>query len=77
MISLKVVGNNKALLAKLKDNQKQINFALAVALTKTAQTLQAQQYGEIKKVFDRPTPYSLNSLYVKPATKVIVVIARR
>lgn len=49
--------------------QKQVKFATAKALTKTAQDVQAGLKKEMKRVFDRPTPYTLNSLRVKPATK--------
>ena len=49
--------------------KRQLPFAMALALTRSA--MQAKQYlrGEMKKRFDRPTNYTLNSLYVRPATK--------
>ncbi len=48
---------------------KQIPFATAKALTKTAQQAKLDIVANMKTVFDRPTPYTLNSLYIKPATK--------
>lgn len=48
---------------------KQVPFAIAKALTKTAQDVRAAQKAEIAKVFDRPTAYTLNSVYIRPATK--------
>ncbi len=69
MIKIEVKFDVKTLVKKLEGDQKQIAFATAVALTKTAQQVQAEEYQEIKAVFDRPTEYTLNSLYVKPATK--------
>jgi hypothetical protein len=48
---------------------KQHVFALAVALTRTARDVKAAQREQLSTTFDRPTPYTLNSLYTKPATK--------
>jgi hypothetical protein len=49
--------------------RQQLPFATAVALNKTAELVQAAEVKEMRDVFDRPTPYTLNSLYVKRATK--------
>jgi hypothetical protein len=48
---------------------KQARFAAAVALTRTAQDVKAAERDQIGKVFDRPTPYTLRSLFLSPATK--------
>ena len=48
---------------------RQGRFAMAVALTRTAQDVRKAEREEMQKVFDRPTPYTLNSLYVAGATK--------
>lgn len=48
--------------------QKQVNFATRVALTRTAQKAQAAEVKEMRDVFRNPTPYTLSSVYVKPAT---------
>ena len=48
---------------------KQIPFAMAKALTQTAKNAQAQIIIVMQLVFDRPTPYTLNSTFVDPATK--------
>lgn len=49
--------------------KKQYPFAAAVALTKTAQDVHAAEKASMQDVFDRPTKFALNSLFVKPATK--------
>lgn len=60
----------KELQAKMSDlEKKQIPFATAKALTKTAQDVQAEEVKVMHSSLDRPTPYTLKSLYVKPATK--------
>lgn len=41
---------------------------LATALTRTAVAVRQSQQAEMRDVFDRPTRYTLNSLYVRPAT---------
>jgi len=48
---------------------KQIPFAMAKALTLTAIQAQTDIVQAMTQVFDRPTPYTLNSLYAQPATK--------
>lgn len=44
-------------------------FAMAKALTRTAVAVKPAVINKMKTVFDRPTPYTLNSLYVRSATK--------
>ena len=48
---------------------KQIPFAMAKALTQAAIQAQTDVVQAMTQVFDRPTPYTLNSTYVIPATK--------
>ena len=48
---------------------KQWAFASALALTRTAQQVKAAEIEEMRRVFDRPTGFTLGSLYLKPATK--------
>lgn len=54
-------------LGKLRKDQ--IPFATAYALTQTAKQAQKHIITEMKRVFDRPKPYTLNGTYVQPATK--------
>ena len=49
--------------------QKQLSYAIVVALTRTANQAKTAVRAEMVRVFDRPTPYTLNSLMVTPATK--------
>lgn len=44
-------------------------FVTAYALTQTAKDIKAAEVETMQSVFDRPTRFTLNSLYVKPATK--------
>lgn len=48
---------------------RQTRYATAVALTKTAQEAEKAIKGEMAKSLDRPTPFTLNSLRTKSATK--------
>jgi hypothetical protein len=50
-----------------------VPFYTAYALTKTAGDVRQAQYESMRQVFDRPTRFTLNSLYVRPATKQILV----
>lgn len=47
--------------------EKQVRLGAAIALTKTAKRAQDAIRQEMPKVFDRPTRYTLNATYVKPA----------
>lgn len=48
---------------------KQLQFATALSLTRIAKTAQKELKSEFKRRFDRPTPYALRSIYIKPANK--------
>lgn len=58
-------------LTKLLDSIKsrQVPFATAKALTLTAKEAQKDTYREFESKFDRPTPLTMRSLFIKPATK--------
>jgi hypothetical protein len=57
------------ILREPRNLQEQVNFGIAVGLSRTATAVKAALREEMQKVFDRPTPYTLNSLMVTPATK--------
>jgi len=54
-------------LADVKD--KQLPFATSLAINRTAQKVKAREEHEIRDVFDRPTPYIQNSVFIKPSNK--------
>lgn len=54
-------------LADVKDRQ--LPFATSLAINKTAQKVKAREEHEIRDVFDRPTPYIQNSIFIKPSNK--------
>jgi hypothetical protein len=56
-------------LQALDYRRNQIPFAAALALTRTAQAVQVAQVAEMRDVFDRPTPWTLKGVAIKPATK--------
>ena len=56
--------------SNIRDIEKRhIPFAMAKALTKTAQQVQSEEVKVMRSTLDRPTTYTMKSLYVKPATK--------
>lgn len=70
MISISIKSDIDKALKRLSDVQKKkVPFATAVALTKVGQIVKEAEYAEMKKVFDRPTKFTLNSLFLKRATK--------
>jgi hypothetical protein len=69
MVALSIKTNFPAVQEKLAELGKQGRYACAVALTRTAQDVKRDLVKEMAKVFDRPTRFTLNSLYLKPATK--------
>jgi hypothetical protein len=48
---------------------RQMPFVVAKALTLTAGEMKGNTRRRMVRIFDRPTPYTLNGLFVSPATK--------
>ena len=61
--------NTLEVLAKMESQAKQIAYATMVALNKTAEQAKSEILTEVDRVFDRPTPWTRNSLRIKYATK--------
>lgn len=68
MKSFRVEVNIKPGLRQLDRIQRQVKFATAVALTRTAKRLQKLAEEEVAKVFDRPTKFVRQGFYTKPAS---------
>lgn len=74
MIRLEVKSELPALISKIKNlREDQLPFAIASAVTKTAQSAKRALEAAMPFTFDRPTPYTLGSLYLSPATKGLPV----
>lgn len=65
-VTIKGLNETLARFGKVKD---QLPYALSLAVNKTAQSVKKAQVEEMQKVFDRPTPFTLNSLMIDPASK--------
>ncbi len=65
----KVTSNIDAVLQETRLMVPQHRFAMAVALTRTAKDVEKGIYAEMDRVWDKPTPFSKRSLFVKPARK--------
>lgn len=57
-----------AAIARLRSVRSNVPLATAIALTRTATRARDALQAEMRRAFDRPTPYTLRSVYVKPAT---------
>lgn len=68
-MKLSIDHNTKAVQAALNDAARQVPYALSVALNETAKEAKAMVRAEMESVFDRPTPWVLNSLRIKYANK--------
>ncbi|WP_183025660.1 hypothetical protein [Variovorax sp. UMC13] len=64
-----VRDNFPAAQAAMRANGKQARFATAVALTRTGSDVRAEVKVGMQTRFDRPTAFTLNSLFLKPATR--------
>lgn len=53
--------------------RKQVPFATSIALNNTAFACQKQVKAEMGRVFDAPTPFTINSIYVKKSKKTNLV----
>lgn len=68
-MKIRVTTNLKDIREAIRAIGPQAQYAAAVALTRTAKEVRDELKKEMSRVFDRPTPYTLNSLFVKSATK--------
>lgn len=66
MIEVKIPA---AALAQIEGLGRQGQYAMVLALNRTARDVKDELRTEMKRVFDRPTNYTLNSLYTKRATR--------
>lgn len=69
MFSVKAHWDSSAVNVSLAKIGKQLPFAFALAATRTAQAMHAAEKRAMHADLDRPTAWSLNSLYLTPATK--------
>lgn len=70
MITMKVTFDTRQVKRYLSDLERnQLPFATAAALTRTAKRVQNELLEEMKREFDRPTPWTLRSTFIAPATK--------
>lgn len=67
MIKVEIKGLDKTL-ARLAGMQKQVRYAAAVALTRTAGAVKAAMPAVMERELDRPTPFSKNGMFVSRAT---------
>jgi len=70
VISINISSGFKGVQKELKEFANQIPFATSLAINRTAQKVKVAQEKEIKDVFDRPTPFTQNSLFIKTSNKV-------
>lgn len=66
---IKITGQEELLKTLNKINSDIMPDVLADSLTRMANKVRSEIKEEMKRVFDRPTRYTLNSMYVKPAKK--------
>jgi hypothetical protein len=68
-MKIKVDVDDAKVKAAMATSLKQVKFAVASALTKTAVEVRKAIPGELDKAFDRPTPFTKNGTYTKRATR--------
>lgn len=61
--------NLSRVMADIDGFAKGVRIGAAIALTATAKLAQAAEVQEMRDVFDRPTPFTLNSVFIVPATQ--------
>ena len=66
---LRIELNTQEILAQMEDAAKQVTYATMVALNKTAEQAKAEMLTEVARTIDRPTPWTMNSLRIKYATR--------
>jgi len=70
MLNITNTGSIAQMIREVRDVPARVlPYAVSTALTRTAQRAAKEDLpAEMRRVFDRPTPYTLNSLFVKPST---------
>ncbi|MBH2008079.1 MAG: hypothetical protein I8H71_00360 [Xanthomonadaceae bacterium] len=70
MFNITNTGSISQMIREVRDiPARVIPYAASTALTRTAQLAAKDALpGAMRRAFDRPTPYAINSLFVKPAT---------
>lgn len=68
MFTLSMQSNIEQVTRYMRGTREQIALATAKALTFTAERVRDAERQEMQRVFDRPTPFTLNSLYLRSAT---------
>ena len=69
MLTMTIQTDVEKTIRQLGVAQRQIAFAAALALTKTAQQAQRDVTAELPKVFDRPTPFTMRAIAMERANK--------
>lgn len=69
MLKVEFSGLRERLQTLDRLEREQLPFAAALALTRTAQVVAGDLQAAMRTVFDRPTPATLDSLFIQPATK--------
>ena len=69
-MQIKIDTNIKEVQAALSRAASQVPFAMSVAINNSAESAKRAVQAEMPRVFDRPTPWVINSLRVKRSTKV-------
>lgn len=71
MINLNVRIDVRDVIRQLADiKDRQLPFATSLAINRTAQKVKEREQHEIRDVFDRPTPFIQNSIFIKPSNKL-------
>lgn len=68
-MQIRVETNIPQLRRQLGIAEKQVRFAIAVALTKTAQDVQREAPGQMERDLDRPTDFTKRGLYIQAARR--------
>lgn len=68
-MDIRIEMDSVGFVKSLASTSKQIRAATMTALTRTALQVRTEEQAEMRRVFDRPTPYSLNAFQVIPATR--------
>lgn len=63
-----ITTNSATVAAQLQGTAKQLRFATALAITRTAVKVKEAERAELVRAIDRPTPWTLNSIYLRKAT---------
>ena len=68
-MDVKIIGINDTIRVLKDIAGRDLPYIISRSINETAKVVKEAEITEMRRIFDRPTPFTLNSLYIYPSTK--------